>query len=392
MNPKPATILGFCAEPWLADAGTWYDTRLGGPPLWPETPVAEVPNCPRCEQPRHLLLQAFAPHNAHPNRFLLLFACNSIRCSQHFDSWLAWRVCQTEPGESSSQNSTPTSTNVSRPSHKSSDNSVFPEIDWDCSDSETGSDENDTDLSDSLQMLSLRVDLARARKRLEHPSPSKHAKSTNDATSRDCDSVSLTTANCVGQKSDIEKTKCGVLFGDGPTFPATSLWVKEENVVENTVSKQDESINALLQKYLSAENERKRSNSVEAWAAEIDDDRSPPLEAFESYCDKLSSAPEQVLRYSFGNRPLWPTHPFPLPKTPCSCGSELVFEVQLLSSCLYFLRVDSHLRDGQNDAGMNFAAAAVYTCAKDCEAAHVVHRTKSWQIFEQTVVVCPDEW
>lgn len=301
-------------------------------------------------------------------------------------------MCQTEPDKNSVQNSTPTFKNVSRPSYQTSDNSGLPDIDWDRSDSESDSDENDTDLSDSLKMLSLQVDLARARKRLEHLSPSKYTKSTSGATSCGCDSVLPTTANGAGQKSDIGRTTCDVLVSDGPTFPAVSLRVEEEEVIESAGCEQDESINSLLQKYLSAENERKNSNSVEAWVAETDDDASAPLEAFESYCDRLSSAPEQVLRYSFGNKPLWPTYPLPLPKTPCSCGSELVFELQLLSSCLYFLRVDSHVRDGQNDAGMNFATAAVYTCPKDCEVSHIVHRTKSWQIFEQSVVVCPDEW
>lgn len=359
--------------------------------MWPEAPAAEVPSCPRCKQPRHLLLQAFAPHEAHSSRFLLLFACNSIRCSENADTWLAWRVCQTEPDKDHTQNSTLISTDACRQSETTNKKSEFPDVDWDSSDYGTDSSENDTDLSDSLQMLSLEVDLARAKKRLRDPpllQEGKHAKGLTSGAS----STALQTTKENGQKSGIDKTSRSKLFSEGPTFPATSVRVEEEKHIESGGLEADRAVNALLQKYLLDENERKQNCFTESWVAETDDDEQCFSKPFDSYREALSSAPEQVLRYSFGHKPLWPTHSLQLPKSPCSCGSELVYEFQLLSPCLYFLGVDSHLRAGQSDAGMNFATAAVYTCAKDCEAARVAHKTGSWQVFEQFVVVCPDEW
>lgn len=392
MHPDTPTILGFCAEPWVADTGTWYDTRIGGPALWPEAPGAQVPCCPRCERPRYLLLQAFAPHDAHPNRFLLLFACNNIRCSQHADAWVAWRVCQRHSSKSDTHQPTFSPANLTDKPDAVADNPASDDIDWDHTDSDASSNDDDTHLSDSLQLLSLQVDLARAKKRLDVLNPSKRSKNGDDSTSVSPITSLNATISEKGCKPGGDERGRRDLFGEGPTFPAAYIRVEEERRKLSDNVENDDVVNSLLQRYLSEENTRKRGTSVETWVAETDDDSSPSSQAYDAYVDTLSSSPEQILRYSFGSKPLWPTHQLQLPPSTCKCGSELVFEVQLLSSCLYFLRVDSHTPEGQSESGVNYATVAIYTCAKDCEAAPVVHKSETWQVFEQTVIVCPDEW
>ena len=124
----------------------------------------------------------------------------------------------------------------------------------------------------------------------------------------------------------------------------------------------------------------------------------PEEKAFMLFSKRLRRAPEQVCRYAYGGEPLWSiplpnktngrgkhqkvkknaktiTAPFPsIPK--CSCGSERVFEFQLLPNILSILDVDSanSNEDDGNDitnlnsiGGMNWGSIAVYSCPESCD-------------------------
>lgn len=124
----------------------------------------------------------------------------------------------------------------------------------------------------------------------------------------------------------------------------------------------------------------------------------PEEKAFMLFSKRIRRAPEQVCRYAYGGEPLWsiPLPPkiegssknqrpkknakgitAPFPSIPnCACGSERVFEFQLLPSLLHVLDVDSARShsDNENDTtdltsmgGMNWGSIAVYSCPNSCD-------------------------
>lgn len=371
--------------------GTWYDTRLGGPLLWPEQLIPKVPKCPRCHMERFLIVQAFAPRDTHSNRLLLLFSCNNIRCSLQNNTWLAWRAFQKCSTESCGDTDS-ISVNLGTCQHAGEMHGDVAQasssINWDLSDSDSDTNTAESDLSKSLHLLSLQVDDARSNsehkyhrsaKRNENPTPNK----------REIFSGGDVSGN---PSCDYHPGYLGHL-DDSNSFPAFYINVEEDRSSENGASAHDdEVVHSLLDKYLADEHEQNKIDSSENWAAETDDDESSALQEYNSYYQVLSKAPRQVLRYNPRMEPIWPTQPVPVPSSRCSCGAELVFEYQVLSPCLHFLNVDAYIQNGQRDAGMNFATAAIYTCAKDCMDAPAVHSTKSWRVFEQTVIICADDW
>jgi hypothetical protein len=103
--------------------------------------------------------------------------------------------------------------------------------------------------------------------------------------------------------------------------------------------------------------------------------------AFRKFQKRLSRLPEQVLRYSWGGRPLWPTasllHEPPL----CAyCGQRCIFEMQLLPSVLYVLEVDPL-------EGMDFASLMVFACPQGCSSDEAV--TPDSRYLTEHVVFVP---
>eukprot|EP00986_Skeletonema_menzelii_P018552 scaffold26656_cov149-Skeletonema_menzelii.AAC.17 len=124
----------------------------------------------------------------------------------------------------------------------------------------------------------------------------------------------------------------------------------------------------------------------------------PEEKAFMLFSKRLKRAPAQVCRYAYGGEPLWsiPLPPVtdgkrkhqkakkntkgitaPFPSIPsCACGSERVFEFQLLPCLLHVLDVDS-VRSNSDDGkditdltsigGMNWGSIAVYSCPESCD-------------------------
>ena len=84
--------------------------------------------------------------------------------------------------------------------------------------------------------------------------------------------------------------------------------------------------------------------------------------AFRKFQKRLLRFPEQVLRYNWGGRPLWPTAPLLHEPPLCLyCGRHCVFEMQLLPSLLYVLEVDPL-------EGMDFASLVVFACPHGCSS------------------------
>lgn len=383
MVEKPC-ILGFTSQPWSFDTGAWYDTHIGGQAVWPDSPAATIPPCLRCSSPRYLVLQAYAPHVAHAQRFILLFGCNNIRCSEHADAWLALRVCQIEPVAKSEQTkSSPADAQL----RKGAD--VLSPINWD----DSGPSESDEDdLTNDLHLLSLQVDLARAKKDVANLSPRKQLSNATTVSNRarpSSYSNSLSSYSASGQ----QLRPC---ISDNPAFPAFYVDVEQDGSDKQKDNGEDISVASLLQKYLEDQKKHESSGPDESWAAEPDEDDAPNIKAFQNFQNTISRAPAQILRYCFGSQPVWPAHPSPASHCmqPCECGAPMVFELQVLGTCLHYLKADKNVQKGQKDAGMSFATIALFTCVNDCTltSKEILYRTEAFHAFEMMVRVMRDEW
>ena len=137
-------------------------------------------------------------------------------------------------------------------------------------------------------------------------------------------------------------------------------------------------------------------------------ERTPKAEkALQKYQHRIGRSPTQCLRYAYDTDPLWPSPKEDLEehvlKVPCcACGAKRVFELQLLSTVLNELDVDSCRNQGEskqncsrgssggeneeqrrrrmmmNNGGMDWSTVLVYSCADSCTRSHeevvVVHR------------------
>ncbi|XP_076817099.1 programmed cell death protein 2-like isoform X1 [Clavelina lepadiformis] len=80
---------------------------------------------------------------------------------------------------------------------------------------------------------------------------------------------------------------------------------------------------------------------------------------------RISHEPEQIIRYDRRGKPLWCSDNF-IPQAsdipPCLCGSERVYEFQIMPYLLSHLNVDTTVEDETIDWG----TIAIYTCSKSC--------------------------
>jgi pre-rRNA-processing protein TSR4 len=86
---------------------------------------------------------------------------------------------------------------------------------------------------------------------------------------------------------------------------------------------------------------------------------------FLKFQHRIRNDQEQVLRYSFGSKPLWVNSDGqmigPPPNCPL-CGGKRVFEFQLMPQLLYFLKVDM-----REETAMDWSSLVVYSCENSCE-------------------------
>lgn len=382
-------VLGYASYPWSLERGSWHDTHIGGHAIWPDGPQPNIDACPRCKSSRFLMLQAYAPHSAHANRFLLLFACNSSQCSRHSDTWLAWRVCQ----KSSSPPVSHTTSNLVSHQYPGT-NSVS--INWDDdddddddSDSDGGSTDTDDDvLTEQFELLSLQAELAR--KKQSGTAAGTNASKPPARPSRPTSTIAKAESDAdLSQQQPVNGSQHS-LAGECSSFPGFFVEVEEEPTKPAKSSNQI--VNRLLQKYIQDEKNRPSTDASENWVPEQDDEETPVKHALQIFQETLSKAPTQILRYAFGAQPIWPTHPPPTSEkiAKCACGSPLVFELQLLGSCLHFLQVDSCI-PSTSDTAMSFTTLALYTCADDCSVAPVLRDTPTYQAFQQSVHILQDD-
>ncbi|CAN8062682.1 unnamed protein product [Agarophyton chilense] len=360
-------VLGFASSEWKSASGEWYDTHIGGVALWPEDLRVHVPTCPICRHHRTLVLQAYAPHSNHSEREVYLYGCNSIQCSAKSESWYAVRVVKVEVKKDVAQSST--SPRLPEEFGLCEKRQI---INWD-SDSDS-SDSSPEALVQELEALSLAI-----------------TRNDEDNKSRKCGkkaggkALPRSSANAKCRKEGFEQQN---------SIPLTSFYVEVD--IEPDLgrgNKYEQQVSRLLSKYNEDEKLRSESGISEQWAAEQDEEDKPEVLSVEQFNDRIARAPEQILRYDFGGKPLWPRYPQPQIKMKtCQCGTLMIFELQLLASSLHYLRPEDAVQPEQKEAAMNFASVAIYTCANDCEKTKLVAENASFKVFEQQICVQRDDW
>lgn len=354
-------VIGYAVPEESPTAGTWRDTRLGGYPVWPPGRHPEISACPLCNRPRLLLLQAFAPHNAHNDRVLFIFVCNSAVCSRQNQSWVAYR------GIKWNEELVKKNTVV-----QSSANEVD-EINWDStSDSDSTASEESGDLESLLKIQNLQISDNKSKKSAEQLKPTRVM----------VDNTATTTS----------KSPCTESRFLRPHFVDVEFEPKKR---DNADSTQDD-VQRLLKVYETEEKQLRESDTCATnWDVEDDAEETEEVVANDEFQSAIELAPEQVLRYKFRGKPvLWPRHPPPkLREERCErCNSANVFEVQVLGTVLFYLEPERAVASSQQEAALNFLAVALFTCEKDCQASDVPNDEGKFEYRKVNVVVQTDIW
>ncbi|XP_019390977.1 PREDICTED: programmed cell death protein 2-like [Crocodylus porosus] len=125
----------------------------------------------------------------------------------------------------------------------------------------------------------------------------------------------------------------------------------------------------LLKEYQQREGVNLEELMSESFAGEGDHEKYEKSElrrrdqVFHKFMKRISACPEQILRYSWGGEPLFITcPPFDISREvpAChNCGSNRVFEFQLMPALVSMLESDA-------DLSIEFGTVLVYTCERSC--------------------------
>ncbi len=353
--------IGYAVAAESPTCETWRDTRLGGHPIWPPGTHPEVPACPLCNRPRLLLLQAFAPHLVHKDRVLLIFVCNSAVCSRQSQTWVAYRGFRWNEELEKEK------------SAKSSSSKKVDEINWDSSSESGSSTGGDLDeLENMLKMQNLQL--------TENKPKKTHAQQPK----------SKQTAENGTMKSSKSRSNNSLFFR--PHF----VDVEFEPKRRDDFKKDSTDVERLLKVYETEEKQLQESgSSVTNWDAEDDAEETDEVVASDEFQSAIELAPEQVLRYKFGGKPvLWPRYPPPeVSAERCKdCNSSNVFEVQVLGTVLFYLEPEQAVTSSQREAALNFLAVALFTCEKDCQSSSAPEGESRFEYREVNVLVQTDIW
>jgi pre-rRNA-processing protein TSR4 len=108
--------------------------------------------------------------------------------------------------------------------------------------------------------------------------------------------------------------------------------------------------------------------------------------AFRRFSEMMRDAPDQIVRYWRGGRPLWAARggrPSGDTQTCKRCGGSTIFEFQALPQLLYVLGVDA---GGQSSlasrcGGLDFGTIAIFSCAAACGAGPTADG--GWEYIEE---------
>ncbi|PFH32450.1 programmed cell death protein 2, c-terminal domain-containing protein [Besnoitia besnoiti] len=141
---------------------------------------------------------------------------------------------------------------------------------------------------------------------------------------------------------------------------ARELWTDYQSRDDNTLAQEDEADRAFL-----------GGGAFQNEEYEAAEDK--VLLAFQR---RLSRSPQQIIRYSFGGKPLWIHRPANNTATGATehprcerCGAKRVFEMQLMPTLIHTVKQRCHKMDHtllKNGVSPNWGTVAVFTCSEDC--------------------------
>lgn len=258
-------------------------------------------------------------------------------------------------------------------------------------------DASETDLADLDEVPEEDEDSATYKYRLEHSAPTCDAcgqlgskKCGNCKTARYCSAPHQQ----LHWKRGGHSKQCAEIKAASSSAPASehhdsNKWLDETNpflfnefeiVTENEEdvkkvrnAQVEEKQKALLDKYYQELEEEKESGEVDTTEFKEDDmPKNQHDEEFIKFQTTIDVDGNQVLRYTTSTtaKPLWmiakgKLESSDIPKC-AHCGSERIFELQILPQIIYHLNVQRNLTSGNPEDEVDFGPLFIYTCKNSC--------------------------
>nr|CAG4641500.1 EOG090X0266 [Eurycercus lamellatus] len=111
--------------------------------------------------------------------------------------------------------------------------------------------------------------------------------------------------------------------------------------------------------------------SLEESVSDVKEDK-----MFLKFKEKITSYPDQVLRYGSGEKPLWVSDSnIPTSVPECElCGSKRKFEFQIMPQMLNYLQLDS-----VSEQGVDWGTLLIYICENNCDEGHPYKDEYLWK-------------
>lgn len=163
----------------------------------------------------------------------------------------------------------------------------------------------------------------------------------------------------------------------------------EREILENSKDPKESKINQMIDQYYDTIKDEKKKKEIEQ--SNIDESQINQIEVdkeFLNFQDRIRLEPEQVIRYTtnLNDQPLWISSEGKDPKVPnCEyCGSERVFELQILPQLLFYLKPDRLQLDidKKNFEPMEWGTLIIYTCKNSCNSVDTGHSKESAYLEE----------
>ncbi|XP_067158584.1 programmed cell death protein 2-like [Apteryx mantelli] len=352
---RPPVLLGLRDAPMAApsrgggQAPAWATNKLGGCADAVPSVRLGCPGCGVCGAALLHLVQVYCPLEASPyHRVANVFACAGRGCWGQPRSWKVLRsqYLQTEEKEARDRSS------------KQKQESNFAANDWYEEADDWGvCDEAESPVYTSLQLLGLNEVMM------------------SSSLSREVECASQFQQLCLSEAADMSgplRMRAPVREGtaaasSAPVFQPYYISVVDEE--DYTGFLDTDHADKLLKEYQQREGVDLEQLMSESFAGEGDNEKYEKSEvksrdhAFHKFMKRISVCHEQILRYSWGGQPLFITCP---PANinkgipACSnCGSNRVFEFQLMPALVSMLQSDT-------DLSVEFGTAIVYTCERSC--------------------------
>ncbi|CAK4608959.1 hypothetical protein LEN26_005760 [Aphanomyces euteiches] len=388
MDESEVVLLGIPTKDVRVDESCPFTAKLGGIPAWYDNKKAiaqEQLVCPKCQKSLYLVAQVYAPVTTH--RTLYVFGCNSSKCGDTPKSWRVFRF-QAEENESKASDveTPPAPVTISTGGWGNDSGDEDDADDWgDVPGSTWGSQATSASTNVDLEELLSARDHALQSTRVQQQPTSTPAKP--------------------------EEQPPQPVHIDGPHFQSIYLSVEDEPVVSgvekyhhetqllNAYLEEEEKENASeatrLRQILKSKDESSGSSDSQGEHAESYE-RTPLREKlFLRFQKRIKRSPNQCLRYNYGGEPLWPSPPPQLEIPKCPCGEPRMFEMQLIPTTNYFLKVENYIEKSievanasldENDqynskileGGMDWQTVVVWSCPPSCSNS-----------FEEFVYVMP---